>query len=80
MVKQRIAGNLHFMELNSVVGVGQADRRRVTDEMDLMTARGQLHSQFGCDHTGAAVGWIAGDPNLHVYSSALLVLLLQWRG
>ena len=49
VVEQRIAGNFHFVELDSIIGVGQANWRRVADEMDLMTARSQLHSQLGRD-------------------------------
>ncbi len=47
VVEKGIAGILHFMEVNSFVGVSQADGRRITDEMDFMAARCQFHSQFG---------------------------------
>ena len=45
--------------------------------MDFVAARGQFHSEFGGDDTRAAVCWIAGNSNLHVYASASLVLLLS---
>ena len=43
----------------------QAHRRGITDEMDLVAARGKLDAQFGGDDAGAAVGWITGDSDFH---------------
>src|ERR1700722_3423985 len=56
-----------------MIGFRQPDGRCVTDEVDVVAARGQFHPQFRSDHTRAAVGWVTGDPNLHVHSSAWLV-------
>jgi len=36
VVEQRIAGNFHFVELDPVIRVGQANWGRIADEMDLM--------------------------------------------
>src|ERR1700733_4192376 len=72
VVKQRVAGDFHFMKLDVVVGFRQPDRRRVTDEVDFMASRGQLHSKLSGDHTRAAVGWVTGYPNLHVAASEWL--------
>src|SRR5258707_934275 len=68
--------HFHFVELDSVVGVGQANWRRVADEMDLMAARSQLHSQLGRDDARTAIRRVASDPNLHIVPSVPLVLLL----
>src|SRR5664279_6138873 len=48
----------------------QTDGIRVGDEMDLVAARGQFHSQLGGDNPAAAVGWITSDPDVHFASVA----------
>src|SRR6266550_6222720 len=75
VVKQGIAGNLHFVELDSIVGVGEANWRCIADEMDLMATRSQLHSQLGRDDARTAIRRVASDPNLHIVPSVPLVLL-----
>ncbi len=80
VVEQGIARNLHFVEMNSVVGVGQAYRRSVADEMNLMPAHGQFHSQFGSHDARAAVSGVTCDPYLHMVPSVPLVLLLKSVG
>src|SRR5579862_4235118 len=54
------------MELDALVGFRQPDGRGVADEMDFMAPRGELHSQFGGDHSGAAISWVTCDSNLHL--------------
>src|SRR5882762_4152339 len=77
VVEQGITGNFHFVELNSLVGVGQTNWRRIADEMNLMAARSQLHSQLGRDDARTAIRRVASDPNLHIVPSVPLVLLQE---
>ena len=65
MVEERVADDFHFMKVNALRVEAQADRRGVTDEMDLVTAGGKFHSKLGGDDAGAAVGGIAGDADAH---------------
>ena len=44
----------------------QPDRIGIGNEMDLVAARGQFHSQFGGDDAAAAVGGIASDADVHL--------------
>jgi len=35
--------------------------------MDVVSARGELHAEFGGDDAGAAVGWVTGDAYAHTF-------------
>src|ERR1035438_5615437 len=48
----------------------RSTEKRVRNEMDLVPARGQFHSQFGGDNPAAAVGWITSDADVHLASVA----------
>lgn len=65
MIEQRISGDLYLMEKNPLARSGQANGHRVTDEMNLVAARGELDAQLGGDHTGAAVRRVASDSDFH---------------
>ena len=70
VLKQRIVGDLHFVIVDARRIRIQADRIRIRNEMDLVPARGQFHSQLGGDNPAAAVGWIASDADVHLASVA----------
>ena len=63
--KERIARDLDLVKMNVGLGAGEADGLRVGDEMDLVTAAGELKAELGGDDSAAAVGWITGDADLH---------------
>lgn len=65
VVKERIARDFNFMEKN--VGIVQVhpDRRRVADEMNIVSARSQLLAKFGSHDAGAAISGITGYADAH---------------
>ena len=50
-----------------VVGHGQSNGKRVTNEMNVMTARRKFLPQFSCNHTATTISRVAGDPDLHIW-------------
>src|ERR1035437_4471362 len=69
-LKQGVVRDLHFVIVDARRIRIQADRIRIGNEMDLVPARGQFHSQFGGDNPAAAVGWITSDADVHLASVA----------
>ncbi len=65
IVEQRITGDVHFVIVNVGMQFGQPDGLGVGNEMDFVPALRQFQTQFGGHHAAAAVGGIAGDPDLH---------------
>jgi hypothetical protein len=71
IVKEGIGHHFHFVVANAsrhvrhFVQLGQANGLGVADEVDFMTASGELHAEFGGHDSAAAVGGIAGDANFH---------------
>jgi hypothetical protein len=65
MIEERVSGDLYFMKKNPLACPAQADGHGVTDEMDLVPACREFDAELGCNHTGTAVGWVAGDPDFH---------------
>ncbi len=65
MVEERIGSDFHLVKGNVRVAEIHADRRRITDEMNIVAARGKLLAQFGGDHAGTAICWIAGNADTH---------------
>jgi hypothetical protein len=49
----------------------ETNRIGITDEMDFVTAGGQLQAKFGGDNTAAAVSGITRDADLHFASVPL---------
>src|ERR1035437_3292886 len=70
VLKQGVVRDLHFVIVDARRIRIQADRIRIGNEMDLVPASGQLHSQFGGDNPAAAVGWITSDADVHLASVA----------
>src|ERR1022692_4857304 len=70
VLKERIVRDLHLVIVDARGIRVQTDRIRISDEMDLVPARGQFHSQFGGDNPAAAVSWIASDADVHLASVA----------
>ena len=65
MVEERVGNHFHFVEMDARIVRIHADRRRVTDEMNVMAAGGKFHAELGGDDAGAAVGGVAGDAYAH---------------
>jgi hypothetical protein len=66
MVKERVAGDFDFVEMDIGIAVLQADGLRVADEMDVVAARGEFHAKLGGDDAGTAIGGVARDADAHV--------------
>ncbi len=63
--EQRIGRDLHLVVVNpGVIGI-QADGVGVTDEVNFMPPRRQLHAQLGSNNAAAAVGGVTGDADVH---------------
>ena len=65
VLEQRIARDFHLVIVDVLLRLGQTDGLRVRDEVHLVTALGQLETEFGRDHAAAAVRGITGDSDLH---------------
>ena len=72
MVEQRIRRDFDFMKMD--VGICQihTNRRRITDEVNVVPARGKLLAKLGGHDAGAAVGGVASDTDAHWPGEALL--------
>src|SRR5215472_13385184 len=65
MVEQRIAHDFYFVKMNSfTVGI-QPDWGSVTDEMNVVAARGKFDAKLRGHDAGAAVSRVASDANAH---------------
>src|SRR6266478_522902 len=65
MVEERVGHDFDFVEMDvRIVGV-HADRRGVTDEMNVVAAGGEFHAEFGGDDARAAVSGVTGDADAH---------------
>src|SRR5215510_3494576 len=69
VLEQRILGDRNFVIPDIVVERSQAEGLRVRDEVNLMPTMGELNSQFGGDHSAAAVRGITRDSDLHAVSA-----------
>ncbi len=49
VVKQRVGGDFHLVEVDASPGGIEADGEGIADEMDLVTAGRQFHAQLGGD-------------------------------
>ena len=69
VVEQRIAAHprLDLMEVDPLGVSVEAERGVVGDEVHLVAASRELEAQLGRDRARAAVGRIAGDPDLHCH-------------
>ena len=65
MVEEGVGDDLHFVKVDALAIGIHADGRGVADEMNVVTASGELHAQLGGDDAGAAVGGVASDANAH---------------
>jgi hypothetical protein len=65
MVKQRIVRDFNLMKPDALGLRGHADWGRITDEMDVVAARGKLNAQLSGHYAGAAVCRIACNPYAH---------------
>jgi hypothetical protein len=70
VLEERVVGDSYFVEVDVGLAAGEAEGLRVGDEVDLVTAGGELDSELGGDYSGAAVGGVAGDAYLHKRSGA----------
>src|SRR5882672_4284297 len=65
MVEKRIRRHFHFVKMNVRVRQIHANRRRITDEMNIVTACGQFLTELRRHDAGAAISRVAGDANAH---------------
>src|SRR5215467_2840114 len=71
VVKQGVAGNLHFMEEDVRVAPIHSNRGSVADEMHVMPAGGQFLAELSGYDAGTAVGGVAGYTNAHSQVTAI---------
>src|SRR6266852_5699163 len=69
MIEERIRDDFDFVKEDVRVTGVHADGRRITDEMNVVTARGKLLAQLRSDHAGTAIRWIAGYADAHETAS-----------
>src|SRR5712691_9341772 len=69
MIEERIRDDLDFVKEDVRVAGVHADGRRITDEMNVVTARGELLAQLRSDHAGAAIRWITCNADAHETAS-----------
>ena len=65
MLEEGIAVDLHLVQVDALVEARKAKGLGVGHEVDLVAALGQADPQGRRDGPGAAVGGVAGDPDLH---------------
>ena len=65
MVEERIGDDFDFVEVGALAVAVHANRRGIADEVHVVPARGELHAKLGGDDAGAAVSWVACDPDAH---------------
>ena len=76
MVEERVGGDFHFVKMDAqVIGI-HADGRCVTDEMNVVAARGEFHAELGGDDAGTAVRGITGDAYAHKWCLRVSVALM----
>jgi hypothetical protein len=68
ILEERVSRNLDLMEMDIGMGLCQADRLGIRDEVNLVITIGEFDAKFGSDHTAAAVGRVTGDSNPHEVS------------
>jgi hypothetical protein len=66
VIEERIRSDLYFVKLNISLPALQTNRLRVADEMNIVSAGGEFHSELGGDDSRAAVRWVACDPDAHM--------------
>ena len=64
ILEQRISADVHFVEIDVRQERRQPERLPVSDEMDLVAARGERDAELGGDRAGSAVCRITGDSDL----------------
>ena len=65
VIEKRVGNDFDFVEMRArIVGV-HADGRSVADEMNIVAAGSELLAKLGSNDTGAAVGGVASDADLH---------------
>src|SRR5712692_8118416 len=69
MIEERIRDDFDFVEEDVRVTGVHADGRRITDEMNVVTARGKFLAQLRGDYAGAAIRWIACNADAHETAS-----------
>jgi len=65
VLEERVVVDLDLMEVDVLLAAGEAEGLGGGDEVDLVTACGELDAEFRGDDAGAAVGGVAGDADLH---------------
>ena len=63
IVEERVTRDFDFVVMDVRFGATQANRLRVGNEMDFVTALGQFKAEFSGDDAAAAIRRIAGNPD-----------------
>jgi len=64
-VEERITGHLDFMENDVICKSGQAHRKGIAYEMNVVSSLSKSLAEFGGDDAAPAVRWIASDTDVH---------------
>src|SRR5439155_20241644 len=65
VIEQRIGRDFDFVKVNMWIGQIHANRRCITDEMNIVTACGQFLAELRRHDAGAAISRVAGDADAH---------------
>src|SRR5579872_2151826 len=64
MLEERIAVDVHLVEVDVGFAAIEAEGRRRGDEVDFVAAGGEFDAEFSGDHAAAAIRGITGDTDL----------------
>ena len=65
MLEERVVRDGDLVKMDIGLAARESERLRVSDEVDVVAARGEFNAEFGSDDSAAAVGGITGDADLH---------------
>ena len=66
MIEQRVAHDLHFVEMDALARLGHPHRNGVADEVHIVPPGRQFQAQFGRNHAAAAVSGVTRDADFHL--------------
>src|SRR6186713_3501052 len=67
MFEKRIRHHLDFVEMNSIVELGDTRRKHRRNEVHVMPALSKIASELRADNSAPAVCWINRDTDIHGY-------------
>src|SRR5258705_867296 len=86
MLEQGIGHHLDFVKTNAVAQLGESSGQGRRNEVDHVTASGQLLAQFRTHNAAAAIGWVNSNADIHIkealgfwsFGLGLFLVLCSW--